>query len=108
MMEHAEALELTAGYALEVLDGRDRDAFEEHLQTCATCRAELDELRGTVAAFALAVDPVDPPPALRGRILAEARRGGEVVPFRSRRLWQVVAAAAAAAAVGFAIWSATL
>ncbi len=108
MIEHAEAQALTAGYALDALDDDDRREFERHLLTCATCRAEVDELRETVGALALAVDPVEPPPALRERILADARRGGEVLPFRSRRVWQAVAAAAAVAAVGFAIWSAVL
>jgi anti-sigma-K factor RskA len=108
MIEHAEAQVLTAGYALDALDADDRRDFERHLETCATCRAELDELRETVGALALGTDPIEPPPALRERILAEARRGGEVVPFRTRRMWQGVAAVAAAAALGFAILSVIL
>src|SRR5690242_6329235 len=45
--------------------------------------SEQDEMDDPIlAALALSVDPVAPPPALRERILGAAREGAEVVPLR--------------------------
>ena len=35
--------DLTAGYALDALDPDERARYEEHLASCETCRAELQE-----------------------------------------------------------------
>jgi anti-sigma-K factor RskA len=103
--------DLTAAYALDALDPRERDAYEEHLATCARCRAELGDLQGVVAALAVVPEGPAPPPALRGRILAAARaERPNVVPLRPR--WAVpsavAAAVAACAALGFGLWSLSL
>jgi len=42
----------------------------EHLQTCAVCRRECDELRSVVDILPQALPPVPTPPALRDRIQA--------------------------------------
>jgi anti-sigma-K factor RskA len=113
-LDHSAARELAAPYALDALDEDELRAFEQHLADCSECRQEVDELREAAAALAAGVDPVEPPPALRGRILAEARRGGDVVPLRRRRtslappLLAAAAAAAAVVAVGLGIWSGSL
>ena len=66
-----DALREAAGlYALGALAGDERDAFEAHLVTCAECAAEVRALGGVVNALPYAVPQVDPPPALRGRVLA--------------------------------------
>jgi anti-sigma-K factor RskA len=100
-----------AAYALDALDARERDAFEEHLTHCARCRDQLAELSETASALAFAVPPARPPAALKERILDAARaERANVVPLRPR--WAVPAAIAAAAAscaaVGFGVWAATL
>jgi len=113
-IDHEAARELAGPYALDALDGDALRAFERHLEGCGECRAEVDELREAAAALAAGVEPVEPPPALRGRILGEARRGGDVVPLRrkpvaiSRSLLTATAAAAAVVAVGLGIWSGSL
>ena len=115
-LDHAAARELAGPYALDALDGDDLGAFERHLEGCADCRREVDELRQAAAALALAVEPVEPPPALRARILDEARAGADIVPLRRdrprrRATWGLVAATAAAAAVviiGLGIWAGSL
>jgi hypothetical protein len=70
---HEDYKSLVAAHALDALDAGELRSLEEHLSTCADCRIELDELRGTVATIALSAPTVEPPEALRDRILAVAR-----------------------------------
>ncbi len=100
--------ELTAGYALDVLDAEERWAYETHLAECERCRNELTSFWETTEALAVAASGPAPSPGLRGRILAAA--GAErqvVVPFESRRQRRVApvlgAAAAIAAVVALAV-----
>jgi anti-sigma factor RsiW len=104
---------LSAPYALDALTREERERFEEHLATCAQCRADLSGLNDAAAALAFAVEGPAPPAALRSAILDTARRERpNVVPLRPRRTLGMVAAAiavaASAAAVGFGIWAASL
>lgn len=106
--------ELSALYALDVLDAPERARFEAHLAGCARCSDELESLRSAATSLAFLEDGAPPPPELRERILSAARDEGQnVVLLRPRRSWAVsaaaaVAVAASAAAVGFGIWAATL
>ena len=63
-------------YATNALRGRERSSFELHLVHCKRCGADIDWLAETTAALALAIEPVELPPALRERILAAARAEG--------------------------------
>jgi anti-sigma factor RsiW len=114
-MEDRTVHELTAAYALDALDDDERRAFEEHLSGCARCREELADLSQTAAVLAHGAPAATPPPALRERILAEARSdgGATVIPFprRSRVVLGVagaLTAAAAAIAIAFGIHSSSL
>jgi anti-sigma factor RsiW len=106
--------ELSALYALDVLDASERARFEAHLAECDQCSTDLESLRSAASSLAFSGDAAAPPPELRERILASARAEGQnVVPLRPRRslavsVAAVVAVAASAAAVGFGIWAATL
>jgi anti-sigma-K factor RskA len=105
---------LTAAYALHALDSEEREAYEAHLGSCAKCREELAALAETAAALAWGVESPEPPPALRGRILAAAAAERlNVIPLPARRPWvgrttAAVAAVAACAAVAFGVWATTL
>ncbi len=81
-MSHDELKELLAAFAVDGLDSEESRALEEHLEGCAECRDELDELRGTAGLIALAVDPVTPPPESRRRLL---ERVGRELPRRLTR-----------------------
>lgn len=59
-------------YATDVLRGSERRSFESHLSDCELCQTNLAQLCEDAAALAFAIEPVEPPPALRGRILAAA------------------------------------
>ena len=51
MMNHEEAQELLAVYALDAVDGTERLALESHLEDCVRCANELDALRGVTSAM---------------------------------------------------------
>jgi anti-sigma-K factor RskA len=71
-MTHDELRELSGGYALGVLDEPERTAFEAHLATCAACAAEVRELTDVAIALALDAPQIDPPAALRDRVMQAA------------------------------------
>lgn len=62
---------LSGAYALDALEGEERDRFERHLAHCRRC---ADEVRGlTATATRLAFAAAEEPPAdLRSRVLAAA------------------------------------
>lgn len=109
-MERTGIHELSAAYALDALDGDERRAFEAHLGGCERCRAAVADFSETAALMAYGAAEPAPPAALRSRILDEVRRERQVVvPLRRPRLVLGAAAAiAAAAALGFGLWSASL
>ncbi|ADB49948.1 anti-sigma factor [Conexibacter woesei] len=67
---HSRWEEDLAAYAIGALDPRDTVAFAAHLAECDRCRGELHRLAPAVELLPASVEQVDPPPALRGRIMA--------------------------------------
>lgn len=60
---------LTGAYAVDAVEGPERDAFERHLRRCRSCDNEVQTLAETATCLAMAV--VERPPAgLRSRVLA--------------------------------------
>ena len=93
--------DLTAGYALDALDPDERARYEEHLASCESCRAELQEFWQVAGALGRAAGGPTPPASLRDRILEQARdERPNVVPLRRRIAAPVLASAAAVAAAG--------
>jgi anti-sigma-K factor RskA len=113
-MEPKAVHDLTPAYALDALDADEAAEFEQHLRYCERCRAELAELQEVTSVLAYAVPPAPAPPALRDRILEQARaERSKVIEFphaRRRTTWALGAAAAMAAAVaiGLGSWAAVL
>jgi anti-sigma-K factor RskA len=111
-MERTGIHELSAAYALDALDGPERREFEEHLKHCPECRDAVASFQEAASALAFQAEMPPPPPALRARILDEARRErANVVPFRPRWAFPAAATAAAVAAVvaiTLGIWAASL
>src|SRR5262245_64100612 len=56
----------------DTLGGEERSAVEAHLATCAECRRELDQLRGTVGLLR-AAKPERAPAGFVDRVLEAAR-----------------------------------
>ena len=67
--------ELAGAFVLGALEPREADAVREHLATCAQPHPEFAELGSVVPALLETVDLVEPPAALRGRIMAAAAQG---------------------------------
>lgn len=44
-LSHAEAVDLLGAYALDALEGDERDAVERHAAQCSACRAEIADHR---------------------------------------------------------------
>ncbi len=116
-----EHLDLCAAYALGCLDVPDRDTLEVHLATgCAECEAALVEFSAATTLLAAATPPLQPPPALRQRVLDAARAAAapaepppgiarrapvaSVVPLAPRRSTARWARLAAAACLAVAVW----
>jgi anti-sigma-K factor RskA len=76
---------LSGGYVLDALSEPERDSFERHLQHCPLCEDEVRGLREAAARLGLA-KTLDPPPALRPRVLAAAYRTRQLPPAAAERL----------------------
>lgn len=71
-------------YALNALDAREREEFEEHLSGCDTCAQEVRGL--SEAAAVLGASAAEPAPrALRRRVLSEISRTRQLPPPTAAR-----------------------
>jgi Putative zinc-finger len=104
-------LEQLPDYALGTLSEIEEAAVRRHLRGCGSCRAEAAGLDRGVSMFADAAHAVDPPPALKERVLGaldEEWAETPARPPRPSRLARLVLSAAAivlvlAGAVGWAV-----
>jgi len=72
-MNHEDYKEMLPLYGLGTVEDAEARAIEEHLTTCAECRAEVDDWRDTTSALAYAAMPAEPSPELRSRIIERVR-----------------------------------
>ncbi|MGA9557009.1 MAG: anti-sigma factor, partial [Terriglobales bacterium] len=70
MSEHEQFAEDLALYALGTLGGDERSALEAHLETCASCRRELEVIRGDLAVVAMSAAGPQPPSRSRKRLMS--------------------------------------
>lgn len=101
---------LSGAYAVDALDGQEREAFERHLATCSTCQAEVDSLREAAASLSETV-AMTPPAHLREQVLGNIATVRPLPPVvrigqrrSSRRAWLSGALVAAAAIALFVVW----
>lgn len=93
MTDHERWADAAGSYVLHALTDDEKARYEAHLATCATCRAEVDELRVAAQALPVSPPPMIPPPALKARIMAEVEReaallasaGDRTAPKREKR-----------------------
>ncbi len=74
MNQHEQYADDLALYALQALGGEERTRLEEHLANCATCRLELEQLRGDGALLALSATGPRAPQRARQRLLDAVAR----------------------------------
>ncbi|MBM7829745.1 anti-sigma-K factor RskA [Agromyces cerinus] len=69
--EHDALRDAVAAYALDAVDAEERAAVERALAEDAELRDEADGFAETAALLTGAAEPVEPPPALKSRLLAQ-------------------------------------
>jgi anti-sigma-K factor RskA len=80
---HDELRQMAGAYALDALEPAERAEFAAHLATCAECTADVRALGGTASALPYAVPQIDPPFALRERVLASVGAAGTARGMRA-------------------------
>jgi anti-sigma-K factor RskA len=104
-------------YALGVLEGDERAELDAHLaRACSECMPGVAQARWVVAQLALSAPDVQPPAALRGKIMDAVKRSADTAsavapldkpkPSAQRAMfpaWAWVAAAALALVTGYTI-----
>ena len=89
MKTHEQFADDLALYALEELTGSERQEFEQHLDTCASCRREVQALRGDLSLLALSGAGPRPPARSKDRLMraiaAEPRGVSAPAPALVRR-----------------------
>jgi anti-sigma-K factor RskA len=73
---HDELRQMSGAYVLGALEPAERDEFAAHLLTCAECAAEVRALSEVVSTLPYTVPQIDPPLALRQRVLASVGAPG--------------------------------
>ena len=105
MTVHEQFAEDLALYALGTLD--DAVAFEKHLQECASCRRELEQLRGDAALLALTTSGPKPPARAKSRLMDAIAQEPRVQPTKVRSGWRALGwiGAVAMVAVAAVLWN---
>ena len=89
--DHTSYQQEIGAYLLGALTDLERQAFEQHLESCAECREEVERLRPAAEALPRSVEQVEPPPGLRASIMEvverEAREQSGKPSRRSLREW---------------------
>jgi anti-sigma-K factor RskA len=91
MSVHEQFADDLSLYALGALSGDERVGLEKHLETCASCRRELESLRGDLALLSMSVAGPKPPGRARQRLMSaiasEPRQSVTTTVTGSRRSW---------------------
>jgi anti-sigma-K factor RskA/putative zinc finger protein len=87
--DHKEYEDNVGAYLLGALSDHEAELFERHLETCPSCRRELDELRVASEALPRAVEPVVPPPELKESLMRTvwAEAGERQQEAKPERRW---------------------
>ena len=83
--------ELLGPYVLGELTDAEKRELERHLETCSSCRYDLDEVRHAHGILQATV--ASPPPELKDWVLARARSEARHPPAVRWRIWLPAAAA---------------
>jgi hypothetical protein len=101
---HDELKQMVPILALDALPPEEEAELVAHLKLCRECSMLLTQHQQTAGMLALSAGDVPPPAALKGRILREAQRSGQLqpppaqvrqLPVNRLRRWQLAGLAAA-------------
>ncbi|HVO82760.1 MAG TPA: anti-sigma factor [Terriglobales bacterium] len=87
MTVHEQFAEDLALLALGTLQGDERAALEKHMEECASCRLELQRLRGDMALMALSSGGATPPRRARQRLMDAVAREPRLRAVPPRLAW---------------------
>jgi anti-sigma-K factor RskA len=108
MTAHEQFADDLALYALGALENAERTALEAHLEQCALCRRELQQLQGDLGLLGLSTAGPAPPARARARLLAAVAKEprARVVEKSVWRwwAWAFVAAATVLAVISITLW----
>jgi anti-sigma-K factor RskA len=93
-------------HALGALEGDAKIVLEKHLQECASCRRELEQLRGDAALLALSTAGPRPPDRAKTRLMESIAKEPRMQPARSRprvNWWAALGWVAAAVMLVFVV-----
>ena len=99
MSVHEQFAEDLALYALDALDPEARASIETHLRECASCRRELEQLRGDAALLVLSSAGPKPPARAKARLMDAIAREPRAQRAETRALWWAVLGWAATVAM---------
>ena len=103
MSVHEQYAEDLALYALGSLESDERASLEKHLDECASCRRELDQLRGDAAVLALTASGPQPPARAKTRMIDAIAKEPRTQPEKRRVHWWGVVGWLAAAVMIVAV-----
>jgi anti-sigma-K factor RskA len=76
---HQQCTESLGAYVLGALPEGESEQVERHLASCRECQAECEWLRVAADALPASVPQVDPPPALKERVMAVVEAEAELL-----------------------------
>jgi len=99
MTVHEQFAEDLAMYALDALEGDAKVSLEKHLDECASCRRDLEQLRGDAALLALSTAGPRPPARAKARLIDSIAKEPRAQQARQRLPWLAILGWTAAAAM---------
>jgi hypothetical protein len=72
--DHTTYREEIGAYLLGALTDDEREAFEQHMEDCVECRAEIEQLRPAADALPRSVEQVEPPVSLKTSLMEIVER----------------------------------
>jgi hypothetical protein len=85
MSDHERWADAVGAYLLGALPADELEGFQVHLEQCQTCRRDVEHLRIAADALPIAVPRVNPPPALKSRIMAVVESESELLAAAGKR-----------------------
>jgi hypothetical protein len=104
MSVHEQYAEDLALHAIGALEGGEMLSLKKHLEECASCRRELEQLRGDAALLALTTSGPKPPARAKSRLMDAIAKEPRFQPTKSgAKLWGVLGWLATAAMILVAV-----